>query len=112
MYVKSLGSSSNQELIEEIGLYTLHLIKNQNSSSYDESDFNLRNILFQNYIKTEQFSEAANVLAGAKLDSPNYPLSEVIKADTLIKCAGNIITMYFPIFQINLFNFYRSIFRR
>lgn len=62
------------------------------SSSFDEADFLLRDALFSYCVNCEEYTEAAQYLAGANLDSNTRVFSDLEKVDLFIKCAGNYYT--------------------
>ena len=76
------------ESFESIALIILPLIKQYNILQLDESEYMIRNRLFDYYISNEQFIDAAHILGGVNLDSTMRPFTDVEKVDILIKCAG------------------------
>jgi hypothetical protein len=73
----------------EIAIYLVTAIK-QNVSSFDEADFILRDSLFSYFLRCEQFSDAANILSGANLESNTRQYTEREKVDIFVKCAGTV----------------------
>lgn len=71
----------------EVASFLITAIK-QNVSSYDEADYILRDTLFQYYINSEQFTDAAQILSGVSLESSTRPFSDKEKVDIFVKCAG------------------------
>lgn len=76
--------------MNEIACYMITSIKN-NISSYDEADYILRESLFKCYLNSEQYSDAAQILAGVNLDSTSRIFTEKEKTDVYVRCAETFL---------------------
>ena len=87
LFVNTLLSLSHKssEVFEEIAEFTLVTLKAQ-SNGFDEADYLLRDAMFEHYLATGEYPEAAQVLAGVNLESTARPFTDVEKVlqfDTL-----------------------------
>lgn len=76
----------SDEVFFELACSLVTAIK-QSSSPYDEADFILRDALFAYYVKTEQCSDAAQILSAVNTESTVRVFSNDEKADIFVKCA-------------------------
>lgn len=83
------------ELFEEIVTYTLSKLKST-TNNHDESDFILRDQLFNVYVKWGRYSDAAQTLAGLNLESTIKVYSDLEKANIHVQCAGKSRESYLP----------------
>lgn len=80
-------------VLQEVGSHLLQCLRDR-PLVYDEADHAVRDALFDHYISAEEFSQAAQVLAGLNLDSTVRPYSVTEKVDVFIKCAGMLKTFH------------------
>jgi hypothetical protein len=73
---------------EDLANTALGAFRQSVPSVFDESDYALRELLFEICLAQEDFKTAAQQLAGINLDSTVKVLNEEQKADILIRCAG------------------------
>lgn len=86
-FAKAVKNIEGEEQLE-ICSYMISAIK-QNVNPYDEADYLLRETLFDYYVASEQYSDAAQILSGVNFDSTSRVFSDKEKADIYVKCAGN-----------------------
>ena len=86
-FAKAVSSTMSGEELYDTACHLITAIK-QNVSSYDEADFILREALFNYYLGCEQFSDAAQILCGANLESTTRVFTDKEKADIFVRCAG------------------------
>lgn len=78
-----------EDLFYDIAVFLVTCIKqNASAQSYDEADFILRDALFSYCVGCEEYTEAAQYLAGSNLDSTTRVFTDLEKVDIYIKCAG------------------------
>lgn len=83
--IKSLPEESYYDL----AVFVVTLIKqHQSAQALDEADYILRDGLFSHCVSCEEYTEAAQYLAGANLDSTSRVFTDLEKVDIYIKCAG------------------------
>lgn len=88
-HIASSMKSLSEEQYYEVSVYLIGVIKQHpGAPSLDEADFILRDTLFTYCVACEEYTEAAQFLAGANLDSATRVFSELEKVDIYIKCAG------------------------
>ncbi len=87
LYLAKAVATMSGEPLFDVACRLITSIK-QNVSSYDDADFILREALFGYYLGTGQFSDAAQILSGANLESTSRVFSDKEKADIYVKCAG------------------------
>lgn len=78
-----------EEAYYELAVFLVTSIKqHQSAQSLDEADYILRDGLFSYCVSCEEYTEAAQYLAGANLDSTSRVFTDLEKVDIYIKCAG------------------------
>lgn len=86
------SESDTAEVFYELAVYVISSIKQSSMSTlYDETDYLLRDALFQHGVQNEEYTEAAQYLSGANVESTTNVLTTIQKADIFIKCAGNFM---------------------
>ena len=84
-----LLKSLDPSLLQQVGLHMLQCLR-ERPLVFDETDYTIRDALFDYYNANEEYSQAAQILGGLNLDSTVRPYSLNEKVDIYIKCAGNI----------------------
>lgn len=87
IYLSTAVKSLPEDLFYDVAVFLVTSIK-QSGQSYDEADFILRDALFSYCINCEEYTEAAQYLAGSNLDSTSRVFTNLEKVDIYIKCAG------------------------
>ncbi len=87
MHIASSLNALGEEVFEELGLQFLDAIKSF-PNIYDETDYVLRDGLFNIYVSWGQCASAAQVLSAVNLSSTSRPFADPEKVDIYIKCAG------------------------
>eukprot|EP01035_Chromulina_nebulosa_P018507 gene18507-24224_t len=89
LYVaNNIRSLINNEDFEQLGNNFISLIRQQQYIGlFDETEYVLRNIMFDYYINTEQFKEAALILSQVNFESSSYSIPPLEIANIFIKCA-------------------------
>jgi COP9 signalosome complex subunit 4 len=79
--------ASSHECFEIVSTYIVGKLKNQVGMgvSHDDADYILRDALFEYYLSTAEYAEAAQALAGLNLDSSTRVYSDMEKVDILVK---------------------------
>jgi hypothetical protein len=80
----------NSENLEAVINHAITILR-QHNITFDEADYNLRELLFSYYVAQLQFKDAAQALAGINLDSPVLAFSDQQKAEIYVKCAGKYL---------------------
>lgn len=78
----------NAEGFEDLVSHFILSVKQQLLGALDEADYEARQALFQYYLNTNEFKEAASILAGINFESTTFIISNTEKANIYIKCAG------------------------
>mmetsp|Transcript_21775 Transcript_21775/g.48460 ORF Transcript_21775/g.48460 Transcript_21775/m.48460 type:complete len:397 (-) Transcript_21775:233-1423(-) len=89
LHLSSSLASLPGEVFYEIACFLITNLKSH--PSYDDSDFILRDAVFNHCIGCEEYTEAAQTLAGANLESTTRPFSCPEKVDIFIKCAEAVL---------------------
>jgi hypothetical protein len=76
--------------LESVVMPAIDAIKN-NIIAVDEADFIMRDIMFNHFVRQEQFKEAAQTLAAVNVDN----FSDHEKTDIYVKCAGKFARILF-----------------
>lgn len=89
-YLATAVKQLPDDLFYDIAVFLVTCIKqNASAQSFDEADFILRDGLFNYCVGCEEYTEAAQYLAGSNLDSTTRVFTDLEKVDIYIKCAGN-----------------------
>lgn len=86
LHIASSLNALGEEVFEELGLQFLDAIKSF-PNIYDETDYVLRDGLFNIYVSWGQCASAAQVLSAVNLSSTSRPFADPEKVDIYIKCA-------------------------
>jgi hypothetical protein len=82
-----------EESYYDVAVFLVSSIKQHPSAStFDEADFILRDGLFTHCVTSEEYTEAAQFLAGTNLDSTSRVFTDLEKVDLYIKCAGKCLS--------------------
>ena len=100
------------EIFEKLALIAITAFRQNISNIFDESDFILREALFSHFVSLEEFKVGAQYLAGINIESTTKELTDAMKADIQIRCAGiaridNVIHNAYTTFR-----YFRGFFRR
>jgi COP9 signalosome complex subunit 4 len=91
LQLSSSISSLPTESFNEIACFLITNIKSHPSAQFDDSDYLLRDGVFNYCIACEEYTEAAQTLSGSNLDSTTRPFSCTEKVDIFIKCAEAVL---------------------
>jgi len=80
------GAQSNGEIFSTMATFCIQQIR-MHAVKFDEADYILRDALFNYYLETQQFKDAATTLVGVNMESVTKTFTDAEKADIYVKCA-------------------------
>lgn len=86
----AIKALSGDEFYDLALLLVTSIKQHPSASLFDEADYILRDSLFSHCVSCEEYTDAAQYLAGANLDSTTKVFTDLEKVDIYIKCAGTI----------------------
>jgi len=91
-YLATAVKQLSDDHFYDIAVFLVTCIKqNASAQSYDEADFILRDGLFSYCVGCEEYTEAAQYLAGSNLESTTRVFTDLEKVDIYIKCAEAVL---------------------